>query len=129
MGRIVCSVEVENAAGAEAGRLEFNALVDTGASFLTLPTAWKEKFGKLQTIREVELETATQATVKGEICGPVKIRIEGFKPIFGEILFVAMEPEDGIYEPLVGYIVLESSQIGVDMIGHRLVPIKHMDLK
>ncbi len=128
MGRIVCSVEVENATDSTK-RLEFNALVDTGASFLTLPLAWKEKFGDLQTIREVELETATQATVKGEICGPAKIQISGFEPIFGEILFIEMEPEDGIYEPLVGYIVLESSQIEVDMIGHRLVPIKYMDLK
>jgi hypothetical protein len=40
-----------------------------------------------------------------------------------------MEPEDGIYEPLVGYIVLESSQASMDMIGHRLVPVKHLDLK
>jgi predicted aspartyl protease len=128
MGRIVCTVEVENAIDS-AKRLEFNALVDTGASFLTLPNAWKEKFGNLQTIREVELETATQATVKGEICGPAKIQIGGFEPIFGEILFIEMKPDDGIYEPLVGYIVLESSQVGVDMIGHRLVPIKHMDLK
>jgi len=128
MGRIICSVKVENASDSTK-RLEFNALVDTGASFLTLPTAWKEKFGDLQTIREVELETATQATVKGEICGPARIRIGGFEPIFGEILFIEMEPDDGIYEPLVGYIVLESSQVGVDMIGHRLVPIKYMDLK
>ena len=29
----------------------------------------------------------------------------------------------------VGYFVLEQSQAGVDMLGHRLVPIKHMDLK
>jgi hypothetical protein len=40
-----------------------------------------------------------------------------------------MEPADGDYEPLIGYIVLEQSLAGVDMIGHRLVPIKHMDLK
>ena len=49
-----------------------------------------------------------------------------FRPIFNEVLFVEMKPEDGIYEPLVGYIVLEQSQAGVDMLGHRLVPIKHM---
>ena len=128
MGRIICSVEVENVTDSTK-RLEFNALVDTGASFLTLPTAWKEKFGDLQVIREVELETATQEVVKGEICGPAKIQITGFAPIFGEILFIEMKPDDGIYEPLVGYIVLESSQVGVDMIGHRLVPIKYMDLK
>ena len=128
MSRIVCLVVVENVVDA-GKRLEFNALVDTGASFLTLPTAWKTQLGNLQTIRQVELETATQTKVKGEICGLVKIQIEGFEPIFGEILFVEMNSENGGYEPLVGYIVLESSQIGVDMVGHRLIPIKYMDLK
>ncbi len=77
----------------------------------------------------ISLETATQETVRGEIRGPVRIQLEGFRPIFNEVLFVEMNPEDGIYEPLIGYIVLEQSQAGVDMLGHRLVPIKHMDLK
>ena len=40
-----------------------------------------------------------------------------------------MEPVDGFYEPLVGYIVLEQSQAAVDMLGHRLVHIKRLDLK
>jgi hypothetical protein len=128
MGRIVCQVVIENITNGRE-RLELSALVDTGASLLTLPKAWKEKLGDLQTIGDVELETAAQTTISGEICGPVKIQIEGFRPVFGEVLFIEMEPEDGIYEPLVGYIVLESSQASVDMIGHRLVPVKHLDLK
>ena len=77
----------------------------------------------------IELETATQETIQGEVCGPVKIQIEGFRAISGEVLFVDMKPEDGIYEPLIGYIILEQSQAAVDVLGHRLVPIKHMDLK
>lgn len=40
-----------------------------------------------------------------------------------------MKPADGDYEPLIGYIVLAQSQAAVDVLGHRLVPIKHMDLK
>src|ERR1035437_4403196 len=128
MGRIVCQVAVENISNGNE-RLEFSALVDTGASFLTLPTAWKEKLGDLEAIAHVELETATQSKITGEVCGPVKLQIEGFRTIFGEVLFVDMKPQDGIYEPLVGYIVLESCQAGLDMIGHRLVPVKHMDLK
>lgn len=40
-----------------------------------------------------------------------------------------MKPEDGIYEPLIGYIVLEQCQAGVDMLRHRLVHIKRMDLR
>lgn len=77
----------------------------------------------------ISLETTTQETVPGEVRGPVRIQLEGFRPIFNEVLFVEMKPEDGIYEPLIGYIALEQSQAGVDMLGHRLVPIKHMDLK
>ena len=89
----------------------------------------KTASGSLETISTVELETGTQETVLGEVCGPVRIQIEGFRPIFGEVLFVDMKPADGEYEPLIGYIVLEQSQVAVDMLGHRLVPIKHMDLK
>ena len=42
---------------------------------------------------------------------------------------MGMAPENGIYEPLVGYIVLEQSQAAVDMVGHRLLHVKKMDLK
>jgi predicted aspartyl protease len=128
MGRIIASIKIENSADASKS-LRCDALVDTGASFMVLPTAWRDRLGKLEMIGEVELETATQDTVKGEVYGPVRLQIEGFRPIFGEVLFVEMHPVDGTYEPLIGYIILEQSQAGVDMLGHRLVPIKHMDLK
>jgi len=104
-------------------------LVDMGASFMVLPNAWKDRLGDLETVSTISLETATQETVEGEIRGPVRIQLEGFRQIFNEVLFVEMKPEDGIYEPLIGYIVLEQNQASVDMLGHRLVPIKHMDLK
>lgn len=45
------------------------------------------------------------------------------------MLFVEISPEDGDYEPLIGYIILEQSQAAVDMLGHRLVAVKRMDLK
>ena len=128
MGRIIASVKIENVSDASKS-LRCDALVDTGASFMVLPSAWKDRLGDLVSIRTIELETATQETVTGEVCGPVRIQIEGFFPIFSEVLFVEMKPEHGDYEPLIGYIVLEQSQAGVDMLGHRLVPIKHMDLK
>ena len=68
-------------------------------------------------------------TIEGEIHGPVRIEVEGFRAIFDEVLFVDMKPEDGVYEPLIGYVVLEKSQAGADMLGHRLIKIKHVDLK
>ena len=128
MGRIVASVKIDNLSDPSKS-LRCDALVDTGTSFMVLPSAWRERLGDLESVDTISLETATQETVEGEVCGPVRIQIEGFRPIFNEVLFVEMKSEDGAYEPLVGYIVLEQSQAGVDMLGHRLVPIKHMDLK
>lgn len=128
MGRIISSVTITNIVD-PAKSLRCDAMVDTGASFMVLPRAWKDRLGDLEAIEEISLETATQETVTGVVCGPVRIQIEGFRPIFNEVLFIEMNPDDGIYEPLIGYIILEQSQAGVDMLGHRLVPVKHMDLK
>ena len=128
VGRIVASVRIDNVLDATKS-ITCDALVDTGASHMVLPTAWKERLGQLESTRTVELETATQEILTGEVCGPVRIQIEGFPAVYNEVSFVDMNPQDGEYEPLIGYIVLEQSQAGVDMLGHRLVPIKHMDLK
>ena len=96
---------------------------------MVLPSAWRDRLGALETTTQVEMETATQETIKGEVCGPVRIQIEGFRPIYSEVSFVDVQPEDEEYEPLIGNLVLEQSQAGVDILGHRLVHIKHMDLK
>ena len=40
-----------------------------------------------------------------------------------------MRPEDGAYEPLIGYIPLEQAQAAVDLVGHRLVKVTRVDLK
>ena len=128
MGRIIASVTIDNASDMTKG-MSCNALVDTGASLMVLPSAWKARLGLLKPGTEVEVETATQEIVRGEVCGPVRIQIEGFRAIFNEVAFIEMKPASGEYEPLIGYIVLEQSQAAVDMLGHRLVRIKHMDLK
>jgi predicted aspartyl protease len=128
MGRIVASVRIENPSDPDA-KIRCDALVDTGASFLVLPSAWRNRLGNLDDIGKIQLETAIQDTVEGEVCGPVRIQIEGFRPIYNEVLFVEMKPENGEYEPLIGYVILEQSQAAVDMLGHRLVPVKRMDLK
>ncbi len=128
MGRIISSVSITNIAD-QTKTLRCDAMVDTGASFMVLPSAWRDRLGDLETLDTISLETATQDTITGEVCGPVRIQVEGFRPIFNEVLFIDMNPDDGIYEPLIGYIILEQSQAGVDMLGHRLIPVKHMDLK
>jgi len=128
MGRIVANVRITNLFEQESV-IKCDALVDTGSAYMVLPKAWKERIGKINTVREIDCETATQEMVKGEVCGPVEIKIEGFEPVYSEVLFIDMKPIDGIYEPLIGYIILEQSQSAVDMLGHRLVHVKKTDLK
>lgn len=128
MGRIVVRVAVTSVLAPQQ-RLECDALVDTGASYLTLPNAWRERLGDPPVVRTVEAETATQQIVEGDVCGPVRIEIEGFPPIVGEVFFLEMTPRDEIYEPLIGYIPLEQAQAAVDMLGHRLIHARRADLK
>jgi len=56
MGRIVTSLTIANAMDPSKS-LRCDALVDTGASHLTLPSAWKERLGDLEQIRTVEVES------------------------------------------------------------------------
>jgi predicted aspartyl protease len=128
MGRIIAPVRIQNVNQPEKSIL-IDALVDTGASHLVLPAAWRDRLGVLESLDQVELELATQQTATGEVCGPVKIQIEGFRAVFGEVLFVEMHPENGSYEPLLGYIPLEQSQAAVDLLGHRLIAARRFDLK
>ena len=128
MGRIVSNVTVVNALD-EKMVIRCDALVDTGASYLTLPLAWKARLGNFENEAEIECQTATQDIVKGIVAGPVQISIEGFRSIYNEVFFLSMHPQDGAYEPLIGYIILEQCGAAVDMLGHRLVPVKYMDLK
>ena len=128
MGRIAAHVTISNMNHPDKN-IRCDALVDTGASHLTLPTAWRERLGELKELGVVEVETATQKVVQGIVCAQVEVQIEGFRSTAVEVLFIETEPEDGQYEPLIGYIVLEQCQAAVDMLGHRLVHVKHLDLK
>lgn len=128
MGRIVASVRIDN--GLDASKsLKCDAFVDTDALLMVLPAEWKHKLGKLDSTRTIPVAAANQRIMNAEVCGPVCIQIEGFRPIQTEVAFIETESEASGFEPLLGHIVLAQSQAGVDMIGHRLVPIKHMDLK
>jgi len=79
--------------------------------------------------RTVEMVTADQRVVSGEVCGPVTIQIEGCEPVSSEVTFVDMELEGGRYRPLLGYTVLEQAGLAADPVGGRLLKIPHMDLR
>ncbi len=128
VGRIIASVTIGNVNQATSA-IRCDALVDMGVSHMVLPKAWKKRLGQLESTRTMQMETATQEIISGEVCGPVRIQIEGFPTVYSEVAFVDMKSVNGKFEPLIGYIVLEQSQAGVDMLGHRLIALKHMDLK
>ncbi len=132
MGRIVAQVTVDNPFD-DGKRMVFDAMVDamvdTGAGYLTLPTAWMDRFGTFRRSEIVELQLADHSTLQGTLCGPAFIEIEGFRGIFNEVLFIDMQDTDGSYQPLIGYLPLEQSQAAVDKLGHRLVHVQYIDLK
>jgi hypothetical protein len=129
MGRILSQVELTNPMVPNSA-MTINAFVDTGAGALVLPSIWRDKLGSFVNEEKIEFLLANNEVVHGIACGPVGIRIEGFRKIFNEVMFMDMEPgEDGEYQPLLGYVILEQAQVAVDMLGHRLVPVKYIDCK
>ena len=82
----MATVDLENPAEPR-GHKKIVALVDTGASRLTLPLAWKGQLGSFEMEETIGLRIATQEVVPGIICGPAKIRVEGFRAIYSKVFF------------------------------------------
>jgi hypothetical protein len=129
MGQIFVGLTIAN-------RLEPNrsmscqAMVDTGAFGLVLPSAWKAQLGELPDLTLVDLEMADQSIATAEIRGPVSVQLEGFRRVNSEVIFVDLVPRaDGSYQPLVGYTVLELANVVIDMRRHCLVAKKYYMLK
>ena len=76
----------------------------------------------------MSLQLANQDVLEGEACWPVEIEIEGFRPVSNEVIFVDMEGEDDNGYDL-GYVILEQAQAAVILVGHRLVPVRYIDMK
>lgn len=129
MRRIITQIKIANFSDSSKA-IEIDALVDTGASYLTLPSAWKKRLGDLKKNEDVEVEMGTGEIRKAEIYAAVSIKVANFREVVSEVLFIDMEKnEDREYEPLVGYLVLEAIPVAVDMLGHRLVKVRALDLK
>ena len=126
MGRIIAQTRVTNLLD-ESKSVQCGMLVDTGAGALILPAAWKERLGEFPRTETVDLLLANGEVVRGEACAPVEVEIEGFRPVVNEAVFVEAENENG--EPLLGYVILEQAQAAVDVLGHRLVPVRYIDMK
>ena len=129
MGRIIVQVHIQNPAEEEKA-ITVSAFVDTGAASLALPLEWKDRLGEFPQEEQVDLWLADNSVIQGLVCAPAAIQIEGFRKIYNEVLFLDMaSQQSGDYEPLLGYIPLEQSQAAVDMLGHRLIPVKYIDCK
>ena len=129
MGRIMAQTKITNLAD-ESKSIDCGLFVDTGVGALILPASWKERLGAFQHTERVELRRVNGDVVRGEACWPVAIKIEGFRPVSNEVIFVGGEEDDGeVQEPLLGYVILEQAQAAVDMLGHRLVPVRYIDMK
>jgi predicted aspartyl protease len=128
MGMITVATAVENVLDPDK-RIEFTALVDTGATYLTLPTAWRERLGEFKKHKTIQIDLADQRSREGVLCGPAKIEIAGFEEVYSEILFIDMAPDNGEYEPLLGCIPLETARMAVDLDSHTLVSLKRAKLK
>ncbi len=125
---IVVPVKVDGIA--ESGQsIRCDALVDTGTSHMILPLVWRDRLGDVGVIETIELETAAYGAVKGVVCGPVRIQIEGFRPVYGEVVFADSEAYDQTCGPVIGHIVLAQCRAAVDLHGRRLVRVESADLK
>jgi hypothetical protein len=128
MGRIVSHITITNPVHTECA-VSLNGLVDTGASALFLPDSYQPRLGEME---ELEPSFCTFADGSRKLTrryGPVKIQLDGFPTIYNEVMFLPPDAEGKDVEPLIGYIVLEQSRAGVDMVGHRLFKVDSYDLK
>ena len=141
-GTIIAQTTVTNLF--DAGRsIECGMFADTGAG--ALPMDWKSRLGEFQRCEVVELQLGNGEAVRGQACWPVKLRSrvlarishQGLRPGLTANEVVLLESESGAEEiegpllegPLLGYVVLEQAQAAVDPVGHRLDPVRHLDLK
>lgn len=128
MGRVVAQTTITNLFD-ESKSIRCGMLVDTGAGALILPASWKARLGKFGRSEPVELQLANQEVVQGQACWPVEIKIDGFRPVSNEVVFVDCLHEEDDFEPLLGYVILAQAQAAVDRVGHCLVPVRYIDMK
>jgi clan AA aspartic protease len=91
------------------------ALVDTGATYLTLPPSLVREL-RVQALEHRLFRLADEREVEYEV-GMVSLRIDE-----RTIPVLCVFGPEGI-EPLLGAVALETFQLGVDPVAQRLVPV------
>lgn len=126
MGKVIVDVELVNSddeallsrghlKADQVRGLKISALVDTGATLLTLPEDDIKKLG-LRFFREATSRFANGQVAKRKIYGPVKIQVQGR---IDSVLALAGHPG---MPALLGQIPLEGLDLMVDSKRQRLVP-------
>ncbi|MEK7286235.1 MAG: hypothetical protein AAB035_02930 [Nitrospirota bacterium] len=124
MGRVIANLTIKGFGSTlSSDTVVCDAMVDTGAAHLIIPYELKGRLGHLEKIRNVDCSLVVGETT-GEIFAPVTLTINQFDPIMCEVLCI-----HGCNEILLGYLPLEAASLAVDMVGHRLVHVKAVDLK
>ena len=113
MGTFTLAIQVGTPDGS---RYEwFEALVDTGATYTTLPASALRALGVVPHDRAL-FRLADNREVEYEI-GETKVRVDG-RPVTTIVVF---GPADT--QPILGAYVLEGLLLGVDPVGRRLIPV------
>ncbi len=94
-----------------------------------IPESMRNALGELEELEPIHCTLADGSRRIMRRAGPVKVKLDGFFEIYDEVFFLPSTEDGCDVEPLIGYIVLEKSGAGVDMIGHRLMKLDSFDLK
>lgn len=122
MGRFVIPIKVSNILHPDH-TFECRTLVDTGASGFFLPEAWRDRVGPLEIYGMKSLLLGDQRVIEAQSCGPVRVDILGFHPIVTPLTFLPLEPEEGDYLAILGFIPLEQAGAAVDCLNQRLIKV------
>ena len=110
--------EFQISADLEGERRQFSGMVDTGATYTTVPASLLRAIG-VRPFRTMRFELADGDFVVREIA-EARVFLNGDSAW----TYVAFGEEDA--EPILGVHALESLRLVVDTINHRLAPVEHL---
>jgi hypothetical protein len=83
-----------------------DALVDASMMYVTLPLSMKCRLGSLEKASDHSITLSDGTIHSAEVCGPLKIQIEGFNAFYSSVEFV--DAPEG-YVPRIGHTALSQS--------------------